>query len=54
MNEEVVHLKAIKDMNLPKFIQNDAILLDGMIIDLFPDLDMSILAENQEARVIII
>ena len=54
MNEEVVLMKAMKDMNLPKFIKNDAILFDGLIRDLFPNLDMSLLAENQEARGIIV
>ena len=34
-----VIIKAIRDMNLPKFIAEDVILFDNLFIDLFPDCD---------------
>jgi dynein heavy chain len=39
MKEVNVVIKAIRDMNLPKFIADDVILFDNMFIDLFPDCD---------------
>lgn len=39
MKETNVVIKAIRDMNLPKFIADDVILFDNMFIDLFPDCD---------------
>lgn len=37
MDETIVMIKAIRDMNLPKFIAEDVILFDNLFIDLFPD-----------------
>jgi dynein heavy chain len=37
MDEITVIIKAIRDMNLPKFIADDVILFDNLFIDLFPD-----------------
>jgi dynein heavy chain len=39
MDETSVIIKAIRDMNLPKFIAEDVILFDNLFIDLFPDCD---------------
>jgi dynein heavy chain len=39
MKEVNVVIKAIRDMNLPKFIADDVVLFDNMFIDLFPDCD---------------
>ena len=36
MDETIVMIKAIRDMNLPKFIAEDVILFDNLFIDLFP------------------
>jgi|TARA_B110000285_G_C15020063_1_gene561087 dynein heavy chain, axonemal len=37
MDEITVMIKAIRDMNLPKFVAEDVILFDNLFIDLFPD-----------------
>jgi len=37
LDEITVIIKAIRDMNLPKFIAEDIILFDNLFIDLFPD-----------------
>jgi dynein heavy chain len=39
IDEITVIIKAIRDMNLPKFIAEDVILFDNLFIDLFPDCD---------------
>lgn len=38
-DEITVMIKAIRDMNLPKFVAEDVILFDNLFIDLFPDCD---------------
>jgi len=37
LDETSVIIKAIRDMNLPKFIAEDVILFDNLFMDLFPD-----------------
>lgn len=37
MDETTVIIKALRDMNLPKFLADDVILFDNLFIDLFPD-----------------
>ena len=37
LDETSVMIKAIRDMNLPKFIAEDVVLFDNMFMDLFPD-----------------
>ncbi len=37
LDETTVMIKAIRDMNLPKFIAEDVILFDNLFMDLFPD-----------------
>lgn len=37
LDEITVMIKAIRDMNLPKFIAEDVVLFDNMFMDLFPD-----------------
>ncbi|XP_046382890.1 dynein axonemal heavy chain 10 [Ischnura elegans] len=38
LNEEVVLMRALRDMNLPKFVYDDVPLFLGLIYDLFPGL----------------
>lgn len=37
LEEMTVIIKAVRDMNLPKFIAEDVVLFDALFIDLFPD-----------------
>lgn len=37
--QEVVLMRALRDMNLPKFVYEDVPLFKGLISDLFPGLD---------------
>jgi dynein heavy chain, axonemal len=46
LGEQVVLVMALKDMNLPRFIAEDAGLFNGLIGDLFPSLDVP-KAKNQ-------
>ena len=39
MSEELVLMRALRDMNMPKFIYDDVPLFQGLISDLFPGLD---------------
>lgn len=44
-------MKAIKDMNIPKFIQDDIVLFNALFNDLFPNMDLpeSINVQLQDA-----
>jgi len=37
LDETTVIIKAIRDMNLPKFVAEDVVLFDNLFMDLFPD-----------------
>lgn len=37
LDETTVIIKALRDMNLPKFIAEDVVLFDALFIDLFPE-----------------
>jgi len=41
MPEDLILMKAMRDINMPKFLNDDAILFEGLIKDLFPSLDAS-------------
>lgn len=38
MSEEMVIMRALRDMNLPKFVFEDVPLFKGLLSDLFPEL----------------
>jgi dynein heavy chain len=42
MNEEAILMRALRDMNLPKFIADDLILFRGLLMDLFPSLELPV------------
>ena len=51
-NEEFLVLKAIKSINFPKFINQDLHLFNGVIMDLFPNVDQENEAEASLAEVL--
>lgn len=42
MNEEAILLRALRDMNVPKFIREDAVLFKLLLGDLFPSLELPV------------
>jgi len=38
--EEKVLMRALRDMNMPKFVDEDVVLFMGLIKDLFPKLEI--------------
>ncbi len=38
--EELVLMRALRDMNMPKFVFEDVPLFSGLIGDLFPNMDV--------------
>jgi len=41
MSEHLVLMRALRDMNLPKFVYDDVPLFLGLVNDLFPGVEMS-------------
>ncbi|GIQ85904.1 dynein heavy chain 1, axonemal, partial [Kipferlia bialata] len=39
-DEYEILLKALKDVNLPKFLENDIVLFDSIVLDMFPQLQV--------------
>ena len=39
LEEIKIVLKAIRDMNLPKFLAEDVVLFDNLFMDLFPEVE---------------
>lgn len=37
LSEDVVLIRAIRDSNLPKFMEEDVVLFEGIVGDLFPN-----------------
>lgn len=51
--EDMVLMRALRDMNMPKFVFEDVPLFSGLISDLFPDLDCPrVLQKNLKAAVL--
>lgn len=40
MQEELVLMRALRDMNMPKFVFDDVPLFKGLITDLFPNMEI--------------
>ena len=40
MLEDLVLMRALRDMNMPKFVYNDVPLFKGLITDLFPNMEI--------------
>jgi dynein heavy chain len=38
--EQIILMRAIRDMNLPKFVQDDIFLFNALFNDLFPNMDL--------------
>ncbi|MCQ2815655.1 MAG: hypothetical protein MJ252_00165 [archaeon] len=51
LSEDLIFLKAMKDLNMPKFIKDDANLFEGLLQDLFPNIDNSLIANNEDTDI---
>jgi len=49
--EELVLMRALRDMNMPKFIFEDVPLFLGLIVDLFPSMDIKRKAYEKKDRI---
>ena len=38
-NEQQLHLRALRDINVPKFLKDDIPLFENIILDLFPGIE---------------
>ena len=53
VSEEKVLMRALRDMNMPKFVHQDVILFLGLINDLFPNLKIDSVT-NKELRGVVV
>ncbi len=51
VKEDLVLMRALRDMNMPKFVFEDEPLFLGLISDLFPSMDISRVAYEKYALV---
>ena len=53
VSEEKVMMRALRDMNMPKFVDDDVVLFMGLINDLFPNLEIeSVTHKNLRTKII--
>ena len=52
MLEELVLMRALRDMNMPKFVFDDVPLFKGLITDLFPNMEIDRKAFDRKDKIV--
>ena len=52
MAEELTLMRALRDMNMPKFVFEDVPLFMGLIKDLFPNMDIKLKPYDKRDRIV--